>query len=153
MNQSIRETIYNLKMLYGVPLVIHQIVSNDVDFTNGRKTVITQNYRIRRAILIPKDLIRRIINLAGGSSFSSFEDQSLRTYIIDSREFPREYTLKIGDYIVENTQRFNIKSVEDFGNRQAVIVKAEYTVAERPQQIIDKTLQSNFEIQSGGDQV
>lgn len=152
MNQLIyiRETIYSLKMDYGVPLAIYQMVSSNVNLKTGRKTVEIKKFPILKAIALPKNLIRRIVKSVGGDfKFGGFEDQNIRTFIIDSRDYPADYIFKHGDYLILDDTRYNLKTVENFENRLGVLVQAEQVIGERAQQIIEKNIETTTEIQTG----
>ncbi len=107
MNQFNRNTIYALKRTYGVKAVLYRIISKTLNLTTGQQVITTSTTTIRRVIFLPTNIER--ITLSRGNFYF---DPNKRLVVIDHRDV--DFIIKVGDYIIHNTSKYNIIEVNDY---------------------------------------
>lgn len=146
----IRETIYDLKRQYGTPLEIYAITSSTVDLETGVKAVTKSVYRIRQAILLPRTVARQVVNRLGEKLLfkqGGSVDQDNRLVIVDMRDYPASYQVRVNDYAVIDHQRYEIKSAEQYDHRLAVLITLVATQGENVAAIINRSSHDDLHIQ------
>jgi hypothetical protein len=114
----IRDTLYQMKKDYGVPVKYGRLVKNELNLDTGINTVTKEVYLIRKAVLLPTKLMRKFVQdiayLAANKNFTygALFDEKLSLLIIDSRDLPRGLQLNMDDFLFMGHQRFMIKQAE-----------------------------------------
>lgn len=147
--QFIRETIYNLKYDYGLPLEIYALISSATDLATGVKTITKTVYKIRQAILLPRKLDSEFIRIIGLHKRFDILDKEERLILIDASDYPKAYKPQGSDYILIHHQRFDILSVETYDHKLAVIIHAKKLAGEQPAAIINQSLSQDIGISQG----
>lgn len=121
----VKRILYQLKRKYGLPLDIYHIISVTSDTKSGTKTVNKTKYHIRRAILLPTILRRKMAVELGlkptgyGPSPPGYDIKE-RLIIIDNDDLP-DVDLNAEDYLVIDHERHDIKSIEELENKRASV--------------------------------
>jgi hypothetical protein len=114
----IRDTLYQMKKDYGVPIKYGRLVKNELDYDTGRNTVTKQVYVIRKAVLLPTKLMRKFVQdiayLAANKNFTygALFDEKTSLFIVDARDLPRGLQLDMNDFLFMGHQRYAIKQAE-----------------------------------------
>jgi hypothetical protein len=114
----IRDTLYQLKKDYGVPVKYGRLVRNEINLDTGLNRVTKEVYLIRKVIQLPTKLQRKFIQdiayLAANKNFTmgAMFDEKISLFIIDSRDLPRGLQLNMEDFLFMGHQRFAIKQAE-----------------------------------------
>lgn len=139
----IRQVIYNLKRRYGVSVELHQISDSEVDLATGEKTIQQVVYKIRKAILLPRQFEKVDDSILGETRrrFVGLLVSNRRTIIIDMRDYPASYELGANDYVIISDCRYNLNSVEFFDHRLAAIL----TVTEVDGEIATRTAKESLQ--------
>lgn len=151
----IRDVLYGLKRDYGVRMEVYSIRESVVDLETGQKTVEKDVHVIRRAILLPQQLSRSfsydLSYIAANKNFTygGTYDKNKRTVILDPRDLPKGFLPGLKDYCLIDHTRYNIKDVDDYTNRQAVLMTIEAVLGENPSAIISQSVTTALEINSG----
>lgn len=114
--QFINDTIYSLKREYGFPLTIFKKVSSSINIETGVVSNVLLSQYIRRAVLLPRTLIREI--------FKVEYDSNSRLIIIDYNDLD-DFTVAKDDYIVFNSKKYLVNEiiVYDYGAAVMLNVK------------------------------
>lgn len=154
MNQLrfIREAIYGLKREYGIPGDLYILIDSTSNLETGERIVKKEVFRIKRVILLPRRLYNNVVTLVGGTQkihHGATTDQSERLIIIDSKDYPKDYTVSKEDYFVINRTRYNVLEVQDFESKLAVLLKVRQIEGELPRQILDVRANTSVNLNSG----
>lgn len=148
----VKQLLYNLKKDYGFSLDIYRVVTSSVDVTTGVKTVQREKHRIRRAVVLPAILARKfsydLSYIAANKNFTygGFYDTNTRIFIVDQVDLPKGFNLTEDDYVVYDTQRYEIRQFEALEHRQGYLITAKQTVGKKPHQILAPKVSSTFAI-------
>lgn len=141
LNQRIRQSLYSLKREYGAPIDIYKLVSTDTDVRTGMKTVVKTVTHIKRAPVLPARITRLVnqsISLISANKqlvMGGTYDSSKRDFIVDRRDAPNLTQLTADDWIVYDSRKWQIETIEEFEVRAGWIITAKELVGEVPEQI------------------
>jgi hypothetical protein len=147
--------VYSLKRQYGGPIDIYHLVSSSTAAKTGVKTVSTTKYSVSRAIVMPAGYSRtRLPSIVGEANnvIGGSRDMSVRDFIVDRKDTTGLTTLNADDWIVYQSRKFQIQSVEAYELDAAWLITAKELVGEVPQQTYAATVDSELgltETQSG----
>jgi hypothetical protein len=135
LHQQSKRILYMLKREYGGPIDIYKLVDSRTDVQTGQKTVTTNVYHIRRAIIMPAGWSRVRMSaissankdcVAGGA-----HDTNIRDFIVDRKDAPG-LTLTPDDWIVCKGRKYQMSKVEAFEFDSGWIITAKESVGEVP---------------------
>lgn len=154
-HRFIRETLYALKREYGVVVDLYAAVSTTTDLETGRREQEKRSFRIKRAILLPKRVYADVVKLLRGSGGAPVHhgaalDKIFRLIIVDARDYPEDYSPDPEDYLVIGEGRYNVREVEEYEHRLAVLLKVEQVVGELPMRVTVADAKSEVDLQSNG---
>jgi hypothetical protein len=118
-----------MKKEYGSPITVYKLGSVDTDYESGVKTATRTSYQITRAVVLPVNIKREVIQSISLISANKkivqggMYDVGMRTFIIDRRD-AQFTTLANDDWIVYDDKRYDIKAIEEFEQRTAWLVIA-----------------------------
>lgn len=132
--RQIELIVYRLKRQYGLPIIVRKPISNDNDVQTGKITRVYEAYSIRRAIVLPADLMRTFIydltyvaankNFAYGGLF----DKTMKVFIIDKKDIRdsdnKKVAIDMSFDIVLNTKKFDLVAVEETEDQTSYLIKA-----------------------------
>lgn len=128
LNRMIRQTLYSLKRQYGGTVSVYRLNDAQTDVRTGRKTIDKDVFVVRRAVILPVKVSRKVIQsisqISANKAFvygASF-DSGLRKFIIDARDLPEGFELTSDDWLVYNGRRYEIKAIWEFEFGAAWIV-------------------------------
>ena len=111
-----------LKRAYGSPIDIYKLVDSRTDLRTGVRTVEVAGYHIRRAIILPvttnrKGLMRKMS--AGTEAVRDFQasgsyDVGKGSFIVDRADIPASLRLTHEDWIVYQSRKYPVDTVEEF---------------------------------------
>lgn len=154
MNQLrfISQTIYKLKKQYGVPFQIYTTTSSSTDLQTGVKSVQKRIYNIKYGIVLPRKMYAELVSLLGGSrtlSHNNLIDKETRVVLLDAKDYPADYVIEPGDYVLMNHERFNITEINLYDHRLAGELKMTKIIGEKPRAIIEQSLKTKININQG----
>lgn len=123
--RDIRNTLYSLKKEWGCTIQYYHIVSNERDIRTGVRSEEYQVLTIKRAILLPSNLIRQVAALTGqpfnyGGAYNNAE----RFLIIDTKDLKIDSeNMSPTDYVTINSDKYSIKKVENFDFSTAYVFR------------------------------
>lgn len=150
----ISKVLYRLKRRYGEPVDLIRRLSSTVDRETGLKTVRTATIRLKRVICLPAQLSREFsydlayIAAAKNFTYGGFFDTTERRFIVDTRDLPADFEIKIGHYLVYDQVRYDVKTVERFEDARAFFVQAKQTVASDLDNAIEVELETDISLTS-----
>lgn len=132
--RQIELIVYRLKRQYGLPVIVRKPTRNDNDVQTGKITREYANYTVKKAIVLPADLMRTFIydltyvaankNFAYGGLF----DKTMKVFIIDKKDIRDDEGVKVelnmSCDIVLNTKKFDFVSIEETEDRTSYLIKA-----------------------------
>jgi hypothetical protein len=125
----IRRNIYMLKKDYGSSITVYKLIVADTDYESGKKTATRISYEISRAVVLPVNIKREVIQSISVISANKkivqggMYDVGMRTFIIDRRDADFT-TINNDDWIVYDNKRYDIKAIEEFEQRTAWLIIA-----------------------------
>ncbi len=129
-NSCIAHNIYAMKRQYGALILIRRKLSAPADPKTGNAAASVQTWLVRRAPVLPEDISRdakQSISLitaqkqmVQGGGF----DVGKRTFLIDWKDMPRDFTLQKDDWIVFDNRHYDIDTISEYGYKAAWIVVA-----------------------------
>lgn len=121
----ITQVLYRLKRRYGQVVDIVHRTSSTTNLETGVKTVVRDSHRVNRAIVLPSLIHREFVydltfiatnkNFTYGGHF----DTTQRRLIIDRKDLPSDFEIKVGYYFISDGKRYEVKQVEEFEERRA----------------------------------
>lgn len=130
----ISQVIYKLKRRYGLPVQLLKRTSTTVDIETGRKTIVKAFMNLRRAIVLPSRMHREFfydlafIAAAKNFTYGAHLDPEERRFIIDRKDL-RGWEIEVGQWLVYQNRRYDIKEVSDFEDDRAYYVLAKQSIA------------------------
>jgi hypothetical protein len=119
-----------MKKDYGNPITVYQLGSVSTNHNTGVKTQTHNSTFVRRAVVLPVNLTRDVIQtismisankkVVQGGTF----DPGVRRFIIDRTDVPSSYEIKHDDWLGFDGKRYNVKKVEEFEYKTAWLVHA-----------------------------
>lgn len=118
--------VYTLRKRFGTPADLYHIINTTDDAKTGRSSITRVKYHIKKAIIIPINLLRAVgIEGSYRTSDRSYPSQELdlesTIVLIDKTELPSGLQLSSNDYVISHTivrrrsvtrRRFNIRNIE-----------------------------------------
>ncbi len=142
LNRFIRRTLYSLKRQYGSRGDIYKLVSVDTDYETGVETVSKTVNIVRKCIVLPVKIAREISKTISQISsnkmfvYGGTYDAGTRMFIVDTRDLPTDFEFTNDDWIVYNSRRYDIKTIEEFEQRTAWTLVAREIAGVRPEQVL-----------------
>jgi hypothetical protein len=132
--RQIELIVYRLKRQYGLPIIVRKPTKNDNDVQTGKITREYATFKVRKAIVLPADLMRTFIydltyvaankNFAYGGLF----DKTMKVFIIDKKDIRdddnKKVALDMACDIVLNTKKFDFVSIEETEDQTSYLIKA-----------------------------
>jgi len=148
MNQLafIKRIIYRLKRRYGSPINICWRTSSTVDRATGQKTVTKRGLRVERIIVLPSVIHREFsydlayIAAAKNFTYGGFFDTSERRFIVDTRDLPTDFEIKVGYWFVYDGKRYDVKQVERFEENRAFFITGKQSEANDLENVIEVSI-------------
>ena len=126
----ISRVLYRLKRRYGATVDLIWRTSSTVDRETGLKTVEKDSIRLQRVIVLPSQVHREFsydlayIAAAKNFTYGGFFDTTERRFIVDTRDLPPDFEIKVGYYLVYDRVRYDVKTVEKFEDARAFFLTA-----------------------------
>lgn len=149
----IRDTLYNMKKDFGVPIKYGVVVSSDLDMDTGLVVVEKKVYLIRKAIIFPTKLQRKFVQdiayLAANKNFTygAMFDEKITIFVIDARDVPRGLQINMDQFLFMNHQRLVIKSVEFLEHNCGWLITAQTHEGANPFEVQPFTVKSRLGFQ------
>lgn len=119
-----------MKKEYGNPITVYQLGDVSTNHNSGVKTQTHTSTYIPRAVVLPVNLTRDVIQtismisankkVVQGGTF----DAGMRRFIIDRTDVPSTYEINHDDWITFDGKRYNVKKVEEYEYKTAWLVFA-----------------------------
>lgn len=123
--REIRNTLYSLKKEWGCTVQYYHLVKNERDIKTG---VVSEEYQvltIKRAILLPSELLR-LLSARTSKPFDYGGDYNSkqRYLIVDAKDFTiAAEEIKPNDYVVLGSDKYSMKRLEDFDFSTAYVFR------------------------------
>ena len=151
--RAVRNILYHLKRVHGVPLDYYSIVRGTLNVETGQKaTPTTEVVHVARAITFDGtsrtkfdyDLafIAANKNFTYGSTFHITD----RLFIIDAQDLEAD-PVKETDQIVYDGKRYSIEKVQELDVKAGYIIDCRFTQAVRPRNIIERSVEQALVIE------
>ena len=131
----ISRILYRLKRRYGVTVDIVWRESSVTNRETGAKTVTKDSVRVDRMIVLPSELHREFsydlafIAAAKNFTYGGFFDTSKRRFIVDTRDLPADFEIKIGYWFVYDRQRYDVEEVQRFEDSRGFLIIGKQSVS------------------------
>jgi hypothetical protein len=143
LNRRIRQALYSLKRQFGASIDIYKLVSTDTDVRTGNKTIDKTVYQVARAIVLPETMKRAAKQVSALAATSKdvmspgagTYNSGTRVFIIDRLDVPDLPDLGQDDWIVYDSDKYQIAEVESFEVNAGWVITAKRIVGEIPEQI------------------
>lgn len=129
MLRHIRRTLYNFKKLWPTPIQIHNVLDlAKTDYITGVVTRRTTTTTIRKAVELPRQELRKFVYdlsyIASSKNFTygGLFDQATRVIIIDARDLPKLFEIKIDGTVTIEGERMQINTVSELPHRTGYLV-------------------------------
>jgi len=148
----ISTVIYRLKRRFGVPVQLVKRTSTSVDLETGRKAVVKAFINVRRAIVLPSRQFREFyydlafIASAKNFTYGGHLDPDERRFIIDRKDL-RGWEIEVGQWLVHQCRRYDVKEVSDFEDDRAYYVLAKQSIASASGEVV--SVSDDFVISEG----
>lgn len=120
----VADTLYELKINYGVPITLVRIKNPQVDFRTGAVTDTRTEYRIRKAICLDSNLMKAVLNsiITQDSRFSAAVDIDKKSLIVDRYDLPRDLTISLQDQFLLNGRLYSVNSIFSIDYRRGYLI-------------------------------
>ena len=120
----IEKNLYALKRQYGTSVVVYKLSDVDTNYRTGQKTVVRSLHQVRRVIMLPEDILRKVgrTNNKTGESSAGIEEGDA-TFIFDPRDLPNDFQFELDDYVVVKDGFFKLVQIEEYGVALAWVLK------------------------------
>lgn len=124
-----RKVIYHLKMRYGLALTYFEPTGQTHDPKTGQITRSFNQYKIRRAVVLPTNLNRTFIYdlayIAVGKNFTegAYFDKNIKRIIIDRKDLA--ITPDLNHHMEFDGDRYEIRAIQVFEDRKAYVFSVE----------------------------
>lgn len=141
MNRFIRNTLYQLKRDYGKQLTLY-LETATTNITTGARTATTQNWVIKRAVLLPDDWKKKfsyaLSFVAANKNFTygGFFDRAQREVLIDATDIPKGLKITTEHHVVIDSKKYNITRVVDLEEAAGWILEVKHVSGEIPKQVL-----------------
>lgn len=117
LKRQMQLALYTLKRVYGGPIVIYSLLSEDVNLLTGEPTTETLATRIHRAAVLPATVTRETLkDLSSGPNIKQLVsgggyDNRKRVFLVDRRDV-RSLTLSLQDWVVWDGGKYQIEKFD-----------------------------------------
>jgi len=120
----IEKNLYALKRQYGTSVIICKLANVDTNYRTGQKTVSRTLHRVRRAIMLPEEMLRKVGRSNNKTIPSSAGyDESDATFMFDPRDMPDGFQFELDDFVVVKDGFFKLIQIEEYGASLAWVLK------------------------------
>lgn len=122
--QFVKNSVYRLKRLYGLPVAYHIIDQHSVDPETGDKTTVLEVIYIKRAVVLRarefRSFVYDLAYISANKDFTTggFFDPEDRRIIFEAKDL-NGHDPQIWDYVIFQNERYDIKEVYAFENNYA----------------------------------
>lgn len=115
----LKQILYDLKRRNNLKIKLQWIVSKTSDYETGVATIVYDSLIVKRVIRLPDILIR------DGKREVSSLDVSSKRIVIDRRDLPKNFEIKIDFMVFFNNRRWEIQEVIDYEDKSGyeILVK------------------------------
>lgn len=148
--RAVRSTLYQLKREYGVELNIVYRTSSTPDLATGDLTVVKDAESVRRAIVLPSKIDRTfeydLAFIASNKNFTygGFYDEQRRRIIIDRRDLPTGFEIKVGYTLIFNGKRYDTESISEFEEGAGYLLVAKQELQVDLENVLKRIIFSTF---------
>lgn len=124
----VRSVLHGLKKLYADEVDVYSLDTTEFNTKTGKTTVVKTRYRIRRAIVLDADQLRKfsydLTFIAANKSFSygGHYDINEKGFIIDRADLPRGFVFQQRYIIAHEGERYETKEIKDYGGAAWLII-------------------------------
>lgn len=158
LQKRIRDALYQLKLDYGVKCDVYKLVSSATTYESGLKTNVTTKTPVRRAIKMPAMTYRaNYISpyftqtnkpfITKGAGWDEVSD----VFIFDGRDLPN-HDFNLGDWIVWNHVRFEVKDTEEIGDGAGWVVGTTLAKGSPPHEIHTQLVEQDLGISDSSEE-
>lgn len=145
--QYIKQILYDLKKLYGFPIVLYNITSYVVSTTTGLKTVSREVFPIPKAIVLATSFDVRYKALLGVQKDFAYGGQIAqedRYFVIDRKYIPKSFVATDDCYITYDNKRYDVVKIQEYEYLRAIIILGKHVKNASINQIIPLQVNQNI---------
>lgn len=134
LNRRMHQALYTLKRAFGNTVKLHKLVSIDTNYTTGVKEVDSTTIVIHRCIILPAKVQREVaqtISIISANKefvYGGTYDTDMRTFIIDSKDLPKNYIIQNDDWLEFENYRYSPKVIEELMEHTGWLVIAKRVI-------------------------
>jgi hypothetical protein len=130
--REIRSAFYELKREWGCAVEYHKLNRNDVDLTTGTTEMEYDKFQIRRAILLPSEIIRQLTLIGKPFNYGGESDENTRWLLVERKDLPVDFTICLDDYwLIDDVTYSFVKPIKDYNFDTVLIFKITVTLPEK----------------------
>ena len=135
----IRRCIRQMKKEYGSAITVYHITDTSTNLTTGVRETTKDSVYIRRAVVLPnvltRDSVQSISLISANKQVvqGGTYDPGTRRFIIDRTDAPA-WCLRQDDWIVYDSKKYEIKTIEEFEQATAWLIVAREVKSHVPEQ-------------------
>ncbi len=148
----IRRSLYQLKRQYGNPLSLSRQVIGQPDMETGAKSTTSIKMQIDLAIIMPvkAETLAFYTNslLKAGREFAigGFQDQDMKTVIIDGQDLPDNFEILQNDYAVYRHKKYEISKIEKLEEDSGYLLTLKGIAGMEPNEVHEASVYQSIRI-------
>jgi hypothetical protein len=154
MNRFIRKTLYSLKRQYGSLIYLYKLNDASTNYETGVKISSQTRIVIKKCVVLPVKIQREVVQSVIGKNrafaYGGSYDAGSRSFIVDARDLPTDYTIENDDWIVYNNHRYNIQAITEFEQHTGWILLGKEILGVVPEQIVNLSVTSSIDLTDSG---
>lgn len=154
LQRMIRETLYELKKLYGALVDVYRLTSSEMDYDTGIKTRDVSRIRVRRAVKMPEGVTRTQYISPNFTQLNKFAitkglgwDEVTNIFLFDGQDV-RDFNFELSDWVVWNHERYEIKMIEELGNKAGWAIGTTRAKNDAPEELFFETVEQSLSLTS-----
>lgn len=155
LQRAIRDALYRLKLDYGVLVDVYKLNSSETDYDTGLKTEDITKTRVRRAVKMPAATLRsKYVSPYFTQTNKPFItkgdgwDEVTDLFIFDGQDL-RNYDFALQDWIIHDSVRYEVKEIEELGNKAGWAVLTTLAKGSPPCEIHDPLVEQDVNLSDG----
>lgn len=153
LQRVIRQTIYRLKLEFGALVDVYRLDSSTTDYDTGEITRSITRRRVRRAVKMPEGVSQlQYISPQFTQTQKPFItkglgwDEVTNVFLFDGRDL-RDFNFELEDWLVWNHERFEIKAIEELGNKAGWAIGTTAAKGEPAEELLFGSVESEIELE------
>lgn len=145
-------TLRSLKFKFPTEVIVNRRVSSTTNRQTGEVTIVTDSYKVQRAIVLPvntdRDFVYALTFIASNKNFTYggfFEQQRVQVYI-DGPDML--VPIEVDHWLTIGSRRFEVEAIVDYVPHQGILVRAKQVTTVDPERVLKETLWTRMRLTS-----